>query len=68
MASHPRVTAVPRPPQVPVIVIAAKDLTVEDRRRLNGGAERIIQKSATTREELLAEVRTVMQNCVHKKF
>jgi signal transduction histidine kinase/DNA-binding response OmpR family regulator/ligand-binding sensor domain-containing protein len=45
---------------VPVIVITAKDLTEQDRRRLNGGVERIIQKSAATREQLLAEVRAVL--------
>jgi CheY-like chemotaxis protein len=44
-------------PRVPVIVITAKDLTEEDRRRLNGGVERIIQKGAHTREQLLAEIR-----------
>jgi DNA-binding response OmpR family regulator len=45
---------------VPVLVITAKDLTEEDRRRLNGGVERIIQKGATSREELLAEVRALV--------
>jgi signal transduction histidine kinase/CheY-like chemotaxis protein/ligand-binding sensor domain-containing protein len=48
------------PPRVPVIVITAKDLTDEDRRRLNGGVERIIQKGAATREQVLAEVRAVL--------
>src|SRR5262249_28646129 len=48
------------PPRVPVIVITAKDLTEADRRRLNGGVERIIQKSAATREQMLAEVRAVL--------
>jgi CheY-like chemotaxis protein len=46
--------------RVPVIVITAKDLTEEDRRRLNGGVERIIQKGAATRDQLLAEVRAVV--------
>src|SRR5262249_39901647 len=49
-----------QPPRVPVIVITAKDLTKEDRRRLNGGVERIIQKGAATREQMLAEVRAVL--------
>jgi signal transduction histidine kinase/DNA-binding response OmpR family regulator len=49
-----------QPPRVPVIVITAKDLTGQDRRRLNGGVERIIQKGAATREQLLAEVRAVL--------
>jgi len=53
------------PPRVPVIVITAKDLTEEDRRRLNGGVERIIQKGAATREQLLAEVRAVLAGQKH---
>ncbi|MCW5554051.1 MAG: response regulator [Verrucomicrobiae bacterium] len=53
-------------PRVPVIVITAKDLTEEDRRRLNGGVERIIQKGAANQEQLLAMVREVMQNSAPK--
>jgi PAS domain S-box-containing protein len=44
---------------VPVIVITAKDLTEEDRRRLNGQVARILKKSAMTRDELVAEVRSL---------
>jgi CheY-like chemotaxis protein len=39
---------------IPVVVVTSKDLTVEDRNRLNGGVERIIQK--TDRDEMLREV------------
>ena len=39
------------------MVLTAKDLTDEDRRRLNGHVEAILQKGAYTREELLDEVR-----------
>jgi signal transduction histidine kinase/CheY-like chemotaxis protein/ligand-binding sensor domain-containing protein/protocatechuate 3,4-dioxygenase beta subunit len=46
---------------IPVIVITAKDLTEEDRRRLNGGVERIIQKGATTPAEVLGQVRSLLQ-------
>ncbi len=42
---------------VPVIVITAKDLTEEDRRRLNGDVARILGKDSTSREQLVAEVR-----------
>jgi signal transduction histidine kinase/DNA-binding response OmpR family regulator len=42
---------------IPVIVVTAKDLTVEDRLRLNGYVEQILQKEAYSREALLAEVR-----------
>lgn len=45
---------------VPVIVITAKDLTPEDRRRLNGGVERIIQKSASSHDEVLGIVRALL--------
>jgi CheY-like chemotaxis protein len=41
---------------IPVLVLTAKDLTEEDRRRLNGEVERVIQKRAYGREELLQEV------------
>ncbi|HUR59741.1 MAG TPA: response regulator, partial [Opitutaceae bacterium] len=43
--------------QVPVIVITAKDLTPEERRRLSGDVARILGKDSTTRETLVTEVR-----------
>ena len=46
--------------QIPVVIVTAKDLTVEDRERLNGSVVRILQKGAYDREELLAEVRTLL--------
>ena len=46
--------------RIPVIVITAKDLTEDDRRRLNGGVERIIQKGATSPSEVLELVRTLL--------
>jgi signal transduction histidine kinase/CheY-like chemotaxis protein len=42
---------------VPVVVVTAKDLTLEERQRLNGHVERILAKSALGLEALLAEVR-----------
>jgi CheY-like chemotaxis protein len=41
---------------IPVVVITAKELTPEDRRRLNGSVERILEKGSVSREALLAEV------------
>jgi CheY-like chemotaxis protein len=41
---------------IPIIVVTAKDLTEEDRRRLNGYVESILQKGAYEPEELLREV------------
>ncbi len=51
--------------RLPVIVITAKDLTDEDRRRLNGGVERIIQKGATSQTEVLALVRALLTGKSH---
>ncbi len=48
--------------RIPVIVITAKDLTEEDRRRLNGGVERIIQKGATSPAEVASSRRTATWN------
>jgi signal transduction histidine kinase/CheY-like chemotaxis protein/ligand-binding sensor domain-containing protein len=48
-------------PGIPVLVITAKDLTEADRRRLNGGVERIIQKGASTQAEVLELVRSVTE-------
>jgi CheY-like chemotaxis protein len=39
---------------IPVVVITAKDLTEKERTRLNGGVERIIQKS--DRDEMLRQL------------
>jgi PAS domain S-box-containing protein len=46
--------------QVPVIVITAKDLTDEDRRRLSGDVARVLGKDTTSREQLVAEVRALL--------
>jgi len=42
---------------IPVIVVTAKELTPEDRQRLNGSVEKILQKGAYSRDELIGEVR-----------
>jgi CheY-like chemotaxis protein len=42
---------------LPIVVITALDLTPEERARLNGHVEKILRKDASTREELLAQVR-----------
>ena len=46
--------------RVPVIVLTARDLTAEDRARLNGYVHAILQKGARHRDELLAEVRSLV--------
>jgi PAS domain S-box-containing protein len=45
---------------LPVIVLTAKELTAEDLRRLNGGVEHIVRKSAHDGEALLAEIRDLV--------
>ncbi len=49
---------------IPVVVVTAKDLTDEDRLRLNGYVEKILQKGAYSREALLAEVRDLVAACM----
>jgi CheY-like chemotaxis protein len=44
---------------VPVVVVTARDVTAEDRKRLNGHVAKVLQKSATRSEELLAELRVL---------
>jgi signal transduction histidine kinase/CheY-like chemotaxis protein len=44
---------------IPVVVVTAKDITAEDRLRLNGNVKKIFQKAALTREELAREIRTL---------
>jgi CheY-like chemotaxis protein len=47
---------------IPVVVITAKDLTEVERNRLNGGVERIIQK--TDRDEMLRQLSREISKCV----
>jgi PAS domain S-box-containing protein len=46
--------------RIPIIVLTAKDVTPDDRRRLTGSVEVILQKGAASREALLAEIRTLV--------
>jgi hypothetical protein len=47
---------------IPIIVVTAKDLTPDDRMRLNGSVQQILQKGTHIRDELLQEVRTLVLN------
>ena len=51
--------------EIPVVVITAKDLTEEDRNRLNGRVERIIQKS--NRDEMLRQLSREIRKCVKRR-
>jgi len=45
---------------IPVVVVTAKELTEEDRRRLNGRVERIVTKSSQDPEALLVQIRRLV--------
>ena len=49
---------------IPVIILTAKDLTVEDRAQLKGNVELIFQKGDYSRERLLEEVRDLVKALV----
>jgi CheY-like chemotaxis protein len=45
---------------IPVMVVTAKELTAEDRSRLNGGVSRILEKGSLSRHQLLDEVKALV--------
>ncbi len=47
---------------IPVVVITAKDLTRRDHERLNNRVQRIIRKSPRSHEEILQEVRRLVES------
>ncbi len=51
---------------IPIVVVTAKTLTQEDRLQLSGYVEKILQKEAFTRDELLVEVRDLVGHCVRQ--
>ena len=52
--------------EIPVVVMTAKDLTEEDRRRLNGYVRAIVQKAGTSTELFLAELREQLATSVRR--
>ncbi|UCE82682.1 MAG: response regulator, partial [Deltaproteobacteria bacterium] len=52
---------------ISVLVVTAKDLTVEDRQRLHGKVRKILQKGLYNREELLSEVRHLVAESIRKR-
>jgi signal transduction histidine kinase/CheY-like chemotaxis protein len=50
---------------LPILVLTAKALTEEDRRRLNGRIERLLQKAGADPEALLAEILEVVRRARH---
>jgi signal transduction histidine kinase/CheY-like chemotaxis protein len=45
---------------IPIVVVTAKDLSQDDRERLNGHVQKILQKGTHGRDQLLAEVRELV--------
>ncbi len=52
---------------IPVIVITAKDLTANDRIRLNGSVMTILRKGTYTRSEILSELRDLVGTSIRMK-
>ena len=51
---------------IPVVVLTAKELTAEDRSRLNGHVEKVIQKGSLGRDAILQEVRRLVAACTRR--
>ncbi|MBI1997734.1 MAG: response regulator [Deltaproteobacteria bacterium] len=49
---------------IPVLVVTAKDLTAEERSRLNGDVERVLQKGASELDELLREIGRILPGSI----
>jgi CheY-like chemotaxis protein len=49
---------------IPIVVLTARDVGRQDRLRLNGYVDRILNKGALSREQLLGEVRDLVADCV----
>ena len=52
--------------EVPVIVVTAKELALEEKRRLAVKVDTILQKEAFGRAELLQQVRSLVSNCLRQ--
>jgi GAF domain-containing protein/CheY-like chemotaxis protein/anti-sigma regulatory factor (Ser/Thr protein kinase) len=52
---------------IPIVVITARDLSRADRERLNGYVQKILQKGAHGRDQLLAEVRDLVTGSVARR-
>jgi len=52
--------------RIPVVVVTAKELTDDDRKRLSGRVEMVVEKGGTSRDRLLEEVRQLVHTFVHR--
>jgi len=53
---------------IPVVVLTAKDITMEDRIWLSNRVDTVFQKGAYRREELLVELRQLLSNATSKRL
>jgi CheY-like chemotaxis protein len=51
---------------IPTVVVTAKELTEEDRQRLNGYVQYIVNKGSHTQDELLREVADRIASCMRQ--
>ncbi len=49
---------------IPVLVVTAKDLTAEERSRLNGDVARVLQKGSSELDEMLKEIGRVLPGSI----
>ena len=52
---------------IPVLVVTAKDLTAEERARLNGDVERVLQKGSSELNDLLKEIALVLPGSIARR-
>jgi CheY-like chemotaxis protein len=52
---------------IPIVVVTAKDLTVQERAQLNGYVQHVLEKQTFTREQLLEEVRQLVIARINEK-
>src|SRR5262245_44414243 len=52
---------------VPIVVLTAKDVTADERLRLTGSVEVILQKGAASRDTILGEVRALVATTARRK-
>jgi signal transduction histidine kinase/DNA-binding response OmpR family regulator len=53
--------------RIPIVVITAKDITLEDRLRLSGHVEKILEKGSYSREELLGAIKEMVEVGVRRR-
>lgn len=52
---------------IPIVVVTSKEITPAERQRLNSHVEKILQKGAFSREQLLAEVRDLVKASLRQR-